>query len=179
MAKAKQRLRVINHLFICGDDLGEGDAFFEFEPDGELVFIDGWSTNDAHWRGEYMAGLLRHLGVEVKKLDEKYHVLGERLYAKAFGLDYEAEDDGDITPDHEGEQETAELYFREGTSDKVYNLSIAASAVGAWKVVAEYGRNGGKLKEETKGTGLDYSDAKDIYDRVLAEKIKKGYKQAN
>lgn len=175
MAKAK--LRVINHLFVCGDNLGEGDAFFEFKPDGELVFIDGWSTNDAHWRGEYMSGLLAHVGVEVKELDKKYAKLGERLFAEAFGL--EPDEDEDATPDHEGEQERVELYFREGTSDKVYNLEISASAAGAWKVVAEYGRNGGKLKEEIKCTGLDYDEAKDVYDGTLAGKLKKGYKQTD
>ena len=180
MAKAKQQpQKTLYHSFFCGDNVGEADGFFEVVG-GELELVDCWSTNDAHWRHEYMNGILKWAGVDLQKLPAKYLAEAEKLLEKTWGLDGDdSEDDGDITPDHEGEQETAELYFREGTSDKVYNLSIAASAVGAWKVVAEYGRNGGKLKEETKGTGLDYDDAKDIYDRVLAEKLKKGYKQAN
>jgi hypothetical protein len=176
MAKAKAQQRVIYHQFICGDDLGEGDAFFKFDPDGELVYIDGWDCNDAHWRGEYMSGILAHLGAEVKQLPEKYRDLGAKLYAEAFGLDYEPKEDEE--PLIENESLVADLYFQEGTSDKEYHLSLTSNDKdnSVWLVFADYGRVGRKLKRDFKGEGLEYEDAKALYDRVLNEKLKKGYK---
>ena len=178
MAKVKQQpKRILYHQFFCGEgNLGEADGFFSLE-NGKLEWVDGWDANDANWRSEYMTGLLSWAGVEVKDLPDKYLWEAVALAEKVWGLDYGHEGDEDH-PDFEGEQEDVELYFREGTSDKVYNLSISAEAQGEWKVVAEYGRRGGNLKEEIKGEGMDYNDAKTLYDKTLNAKVKKGYKEA-
>jgi hypothetical protein len=179
MAKAKQQpKRILYHAFFCGDNVGEADGFFEIKDNDELELVDCWSTNDAHWRGEYMSGILSWAGVEVQRLPENRQDEGEKLLEKNWGLD-----GGDSGGEAAGEADDVSLYFREGTSDKVYDLELYPDVEGdpdtTWLVVARYGRSGGKLKEEIKGTGLDYSDAKTLYDRVLAEKLKKGYKQSN
>jgi hypothetical protein len=82
---AKPKLRTIYHTFFCDDILGEADGFFEIDGT-KLKYIAGWFCNDAHWRGEYMAGLLRHVGAEVKPLPDKYAKPGAKLMAAAFGL---------------------------------------------------------------------------------------------
>lgn len=83
MAKAK--LRTIYHTFFCDDTLGEADGFFEIDGT-KLKYITGWFCNDAHWRGEYMEELLRHVGVAVKDLPAKHRAAGAKLMAAAYGL---------------------------------------------------------------------------------------------
>jgi len=172
MATAKQQpKKVLYHSYFCGDNVGEADGFFEV-VDGELELVDCWSRNDANWRQEYMNGILKWAGVDLQKLPEKHMAQGEKLLEKTWGLE------GD--EDEAGEAEDVELYFREGTSDKVYELELYPDVEGdpdtTWLVVAHYGRSGGKLKEEIKGKELEYADAKALYDRVYSEKIRKGYK---
>jgi len=172
MAKAK--LRAIYHEFFCEGNLGEMDAFFEIK-NGKLGFIDGWSLNDAHWRGEYMRGLLRHLGAEVKQLPDEYHDVAAQLVAKAFGIDFEPDEDSvdDLAED-------AELFFSDGTSDKVYNLELYnGGGNDGWHVVGHYGRRGGKIKDDAKCQGVPYKEAKAVYDKVLNGKLKKGYQKAD
>jgi hypothetical protein len=172
MAQAKQKLKVIYHTFFCGDNIGEADGFFEING-GKLEYVTGWDANDANWRGEYMGGLLRHAGAEIKELPDKYQYDAERLIEKAFGLvgDEEESEGG------EREDEHAQLYYRRGTSDKVYNISLS-SENGGWFVTVEYGRRNGSLKTEIKCAGITYADAYKIYDKILTEKHKKGYKYA-
>jgi predicted DNA-binding WGR domain protein len=45
-------------------------------------------------------------------------------------------------------------------------------------VEALYGRRGSNLRLEIKCDGEDYMTAKKLYDKVLNEKLKKGYKHA-
>jgi len=67
------------------------------------------------------------------------------------------------------------LYFREGSSDKVYQASIEPSGIG-FVVNFAYGRRGSTLQTGTKTSSpVDYAAAKDIYDRLLREKTAKGY----
>jgi predicted DNA-binding WGR domain protein len=63
-----------------------------------------------------------------------------------------------------------------GKSDKVYHLSLEASGNG-FTVTAQYGRRGSALATDikTKNAPLAYAEAKQIFDRVLREKINKGY----
>ena len=171
MAKAKQApLKVLYHTFICDDNCGEADGFYEINR-GKLEFVTGWFCDDATWRSEYMSGLLSHLGAEVKSLPGKYQEQASLLLAREYGLIPDEESEG------EGERESAELYYRKGSSDKVYDLSVFENDEG-WCVEAVYGRRKGSLRVECKCEGADYATAKKLYDKVLNEKLKKGYKYA-
>jgi bifunctional non-homologous end joining protein LigD len=67
------------------------------------------------------------------------------------------------------------LYFRQGSSDKVYQASIAQQN-GGFAVHFAYGRRGTTLQTGTKTQEpVPYDQAKNIYDRLVAEKAAKGY----
>lgn len=69
------------------------------------------------------------------------------------------------------------LYFREGTSDKVYALQMLPEGTN-YVVNFQYGRRGGSLKGGTK-TPIPVSErqADKIYERIVAEKLREGYKE--
>ena len=72
--------------------------------------------------------------------------------------------------------ESITLYFREGPSDKVYQASIAPKDDG-YHVHFAYGRRGSTLNTGSKTqTPVAYPIAKDIYDKLIREKMAKGYK---
>jgi len=67
------------------------------------------------------------------------------------------------------------LYYREGSSDKIYQASIAQRGDG-YIVQFAYGRRGTTLQTGTKTpTPVPYEQAKKIYDKLIAEKTSKGY----
>jgi bifunctional non-homologous end joining protein LigD len=67
------------------------------------------------------------------------------------------------------------LYFRQGSSDKVYQASIEP-ADGGHVVRFAYGRRGATLQTGIKTNApVAYDEAKRIYDRLVAEKTAKGY----
>jgi predicted DNA-binding WGR domain protein len=180
MAKAKQQpKKTLYHSYFCGENIGEADGFFEIK-DGKLELVDSWSLNDAHWRSEYMTGILNWAGVEVTKLPEKYAAEGEKLIAVCWGLEgddgsEESEEPEDVYTTH-----TASLSCQAGNSDKVYVLRLEPDTANfGYRVEGDYGRRGGKIKTDVKGTQLSYADAKTIYDKILAEKLKKGYEYAD
>src|SRR6266478_6160844 len=70
--------------------------------------------------------------------------------------------------------ERAELYFRQGSSDKVYHLQLE-NEDDKWSVEAQWGRRGSALQSDVKVTGVPYEEAKRVYDRILREKTGKGY----
>jgi bifunctional non-homologous end joining protein LigD len=70
--------------------------------------------------------------------------------------------------------ERVELYFRQGSSDKAYQLQLA-NVDDKWSVEAQWGRGGSSLQSDTKVGAVAYAEAKRIYDRLLREKIGKGY----
>lgn len=70
--------------------------------------------------------------------------------------------------------ESASLYFQSGNSDKVYFLNLQQCETG-WAVLVQWGRRGSTLQADTKIERVPYEDAKPIYDRVLREKLAKGY----
>ena len=71
--------------------------------------------------------------------------------------------------------ESITLYYRKGTSDKVYRVSLEQESVG-WVVNYEYGRRGSAMTPGTKTkSALAYPQAKKIYDRVVAEQLRQGY----
>jgi hypothetical protein len=167
MAKAKAQLKVIYHEFFCDDVLSEFDGFFEI-VNGKVEYVTGWFANDANWRGEYMGGLIEHFGGDVQSLPEKHYKAARTLAAKAYGIDEQE--------DHDGEYEYVQLYYRKGTSDKVYYINLSRDDNG-WFVNVEYGRRNGTLKDEMKCEATHYTEAKGIYDSILNEKLKKGYKR--
>ena len=73
--------------------------------------------------------------------------------------------------------ETIDLYYQQGSSDKVYHLQLE-TVEGAWSVNAQWGRRGSSLQTDTKASGVPYEEAKRIFDRVLREKTGKGYRVA-
>ena len=75
------------------------------------------------------------------------------------------------------ETETIELYFQQGSSDKVYHLQL--ENVGEqWSVNAQWGRRGSALQGDTKVSSVAYEEAKRVYDRIIREKTGKGYRIA-
>ena len=73
--------------------------------------------------------------------------------------------------------ERAELYFRQGSSDKVYHLQLE-NVDDKWSVQAQWGRRGSALQSDIKANGVPYEEAKRVYDRILREKTSKGYQIA-
>src|SRR5687767_7679065 len=67
------------------------------------------------------------------------------------------------------------LYFRQGSSDKVYQAAIEPKD-GGYDVTFAYGRRGSALTAGTKTNApVPYEDAKRIFDKLIAEKTAKGY----
>ena len=67
------------------------------------------------------------------------------------------------------------LYYREGSSDKVYQAVIEPKD-GGYVVNFAYGRRGATLTAGTKTHApVSYDEAKTIYDRLVREKTAKGY----
>lgn len=68
------------------------------------------------------------------------------------------------------------LYFKQGTSDKVYNASLENVESNSFAVNFAYGRGGATLTTGTKTkTPVDYTSAKKIYDKLVKSKTSKGY----
>lgn len=170
MAKAKPQLKVLYHENFEGEGLGEAEAFYEIVK-GKVEFVTGWFMNDAMWREEYMSGLISHFGGKIERLPKQHHITAAKLMCDAYGCEYEGNDE----EDQGGADAYAQLQYRKGTSDKVYNINLS-NEDGSWFVAVEYGRRGGNLKTEMKLSDADFVEAKQVYEDILAEKIKKGYK---
>ncbi|MFG6080460.1 hypothetical protein ACEUZ9_001064 [Paracoccus litorisediminis] len=72
------------------------------------------------------------------------------------------------------EAKKANLYCREGGSDKVYNVQLTA-VDGGWSVDAQNGARGKALKAQPKGVFTDFAVAEKVYDDLVKSKVKKGY----
>ena len=67
------------------------------------------------------------------------------------------------------------LYFRDGASDKLYQTTIEPKGAG-FVVNFAFGRRGNTLQTGTKATEpVDYQTALGIYDKLVREKMAKGY----
>ena len=67
------------------------------------------------------------------------------------------------------------LYYKSGSSDKVYNASVEAKGNG-FVVNFSFGRRGSTLQTGTKtASPVDFAAAKKIFDKLVAEKTAKGY----
>jgi len=72
-------------------------------------------------------------------------------------------------------KESVTLYFREGSSDKVYQVAIDEKG-GGFVVNFAYGRRGATLQTGIKtAKPVPFEQAKKIYDKLVAEKMSKGY----
>lgn len=71
--------------------------------------------------------------------------------------------------------DTQTLYYRQGSSDKVYTASIVALE-GGYQVQYAYGRRGSTLTTGIKNTNpVDYDEAVKIFNKLIADKTAKGY----
>ena len=71
--------------------------------------------------------------------------------------------------------ENVTLYFREGSSDKVYQCQIEGAGE-RFVVNFAYGRRGSTLNTGAKtNVPVEYADAKRIFDKLVKEKTSKGY----
>ena len=71
--------------------------------------------------------------------------------------------------------ESVSLYYRQGSSDKVYQASIDAAGQG-YMVRFAYGRRGSTLTTGAKtASPVDFETAKKTFDKLVAEKRAKGY----
>jgi len=72
-------------------------------------------------------------------------------------------------------RESVTLRYKEGSSDKVYQAQLNETPDG-FTVTFAYGRYGSALKDGVKTAApVDFDKAKKIYDRLVAEKMAKGY----
>jgi len=73
--------------------------------------------------------------------------------------------------------EAASLYFKEGSSDKVYNATLEKEDDNKYVVNFSYGRRGSALKSGSKTSSpVSLKEAKTIFDKLVREKTSKGYK---
>jgi len=72
------------------------------------------------------------------------------------------------------EPKSVHLFFREGSSDKVYNVHLSEGPSG-WDVRFQNGRRGKALRDGMKVEGVDYGIAAREFDKTVSAKIKGGY----
>jgi len=72
------------------------------------------------------------------------------------------------------------LFFREGTSDKQYNVLLLETS-GGYVVHGQNGRRGGTMTTQVKTpVPVSIRVAEKVYDDLVREKkVKKGYKEGN
>ena len=74
--------------------------------------------------------------------------------------------------------ESISLFYREGSSDKVYLASLEEKS-GGWVVNFSFGRRGSTLAERHQDESpVPFDKAKGIFDKIVGEKMAKGYTQA-
>ncbi len=72
--------------------------------------------------------------------------------------------------------EQARLWFREGTSDKVYEVDLVEIVAGQYVVNFRFGRRGAPLKDGTKTPlPVDAAKARTIFQKLVDEKLAGGY----
>lgn len=70
-----------------------------------------------------------------------------------------------------------DLAYKQGTSDKVYHIQVVGCRDDQYRVKFQYGRRGGTLIEGEKTQApLELDDAIDIFQKVVQEKLSKGYR---
>jgi bifunctional non-homologous end joining protein LigD len=80
-----------------------------------------------------------------------------------------------LSPRTDTDTHNVTLYYREGSSDKVYQASIEPRGDG-FVVNFAYGRRGNTLTTGTKtAKAVDFATAKKTFDKLVKEKTAKGY----
>ena len=72
-------------------------------------------------------------------------------------------------------EESTEMWYKGGRSDKVYSVSLLNSSGNNWDVRFAYGRRGASPQTGYKTQNSTYHSAKEIYDNVVADKTASGY----
>lgn len=73
----------------------------------------------------------------------------------------------------------SKLAFKEGTSDKIYNITLYRADDGQYSVIAEYGRREATdLRVSIKYQGTNSYSALSVYTDVVNNKRRKGYYNA-
>lgn len=70
-----------------------------------------------------------------------------------------------------------ELFFQEGSSDKVYNAQIVEEYASSYTVKVQWGRRGSSLQEGTKAVKVSLAVAEKKFDSCVREKRNKGYEE--
>lgn len=71
------------------------------------------------------------------------------------------------------------LYFQDDRSDKIYEVDLCQAGENLYSVNFRYGRRGANLQEGTKtDTPVPLAKAEKVFDKLVAEKVKKGYLEA-
>ena len=74
---------------------------------------------------------------------------------------------------------SADLFFKEGTSDKVYSAQVVQVSAKEAVVNFQFGRRGNTLNSNTKTpTPVPVAEAEEIFNELVASKVKKGYQPA-
>ncbi len=72
------------------------------------------------------------------------------------------------------------LYYREGSSDKVYEVDLCEVSPGRYVVNFRYGRRGSNLREGVETVqALPLNEAQRAFDKLVASKVKKGYQEGD
>ncbi len=72
------------------------------------------------------------------------------------------------------------LYYRDGTSDKLYAIEIRPAGADRFDVYAIYGRRGGTMKTDRKTIGpMPRHEAQQVFDQLSKEKRAKGYQEGS
>lgn len=70
---------------------------------------------------------------------------------------------------------SVQLFFQEGSSDKVYHATLIEEDDGSHSVEVEWGRRGSKLSRGRKANKVTLAKAEQAYDKLVREKTAKGY----
>jgi hypothetical protein len=73
-------------------------------------------------------------------------------------------------------QDEARLHYRQGTSDKVYDVFLRQRGT-KWVVETEYGRRNGSLSRGKQYGPSSWMDARIEFDEIVASKKAKGYQE--
>ncbi|HEX8116496.1 MAG TPA: HEAT repeat domain-containing protein, partial [Pyrinomonadaceae bacterium] len=72
------------------------------------------------------------------------------------------------------------LVYREGSSDKVYEVDLCEVGAGSYVVNFRYGRRGSSLKEGVKtASPVPLAAAEKVFQELVGSKTKKGYREFN
>lgn len=68
------------------------------------------------------------------------------------------------------------LEYREGTSDKVYEVRTFIESAAGYSVECTYGRRGAVNRKANKGVFSTFGEAYKVHELTVGEKLRKGYK---